>query len=235
MTTVTGTPRLVLWDIDQTLIDGGTATHSAYAAAFHQATGAQLVQPWQFDGRTELAAAGEVLLVHGFDPAGELLRIFLDLIIIELQQRAPQLAATGKVLSGAAEALAAAGRTPGMHQSVLTGNLYPLAVLKLTTFSLDTHLDLRIGAYGGDAVERADLPRHALDRARHHLGQSFLGTQMVIIGDTRRDIQAAHAIGAKAIGVATGTTSAAELHATGADVVLPDLTDTQAVLHAITT
>jgi phosphoglycolate phosphatase len=228
-------PRLVLWDIDQTLIEGGTVTRGAYAAAFHRLTGAQLVRPWQFDGRTERAAAGHVLRVHGFDSAGELLDTFLDLIVDELRLRAPQLAATGMVLPGAAAALAATGRTPGTHQSVLTGNLYPLAVLKLTTFGLGANLDLRIGAYGGDAVERTDLPRHALDRARRHLGRSFLGTELVIIGDTRRDIQAAHAVGAKAIGVATGTTSAAALHAAGADVVLPDLTDTQAVLRAITT
>jgi phosphoglycolate phosphatase len=235
MTAVTRTPRLVLWDIDHTLIDGGTAAHTAYAAAFHQATGAQLTQHWRFDGRTELAAAGDALRAHGFDPAGEMLETFLDAIVTELQQRAPQLAATGRVLPGAAEALEAAGRTPGMHQSVLTGNLYPLAVLKLTTFGLDTDLDLRIGAYGGDAVERADLPRHALHRARRHLGQSFAGTDLVIVGDTCRDIQAAEAVGAKAIGVATGGTSAAELHAAGADVVLSDLSDSQAVLHAITT
>lgn len=226
--------RLVLWDIDQTLIDGGASTHGAYAAAFHRATGTDLVRPWQFDGRTELAAAGDVLRMHGFDPVGDLLATFLDLIVVELQRRAPQLAAAGRVLPGAAEALVAASRAPGLHQSVLTGNLYPLAVLKLTTFRLNPYLDLRVGAYGGDAVERTDLPRYALDRARRHLGRSLLGTDLVIIGDTRRDLLAAHAIGAKAVGVATGTTSAADLHATGADAVLPDLTDTLAVLHAIT-
>jgi hypothetical protein len=58
-------PRLVLWDIDQTLIEGGTVTHSAYATAFRRATGRRLEHPWRLDGRTELAAATEVLQAHG--------------------------------------------------------------------------------------------------------------------------------------------------------------------------
>jgi phosphoglycolate phosphatase len=235
MTAAPRTPRLVLWDIDHTLINSGIAAHAAYAAAFHQATGSQLRQAWRFDGRTELAAASDALRAHGLDSTGKLLQTFLDAIVTELQQRASQLAATGRVLPGAAEALAATGRMPGIRQSVLTGNLYPLAVLKLSIFGLDTYLDLRIGAFGGDAVERTDLPRHALRRARRQLGCCYAGKDLVIIGDTCRDIQAARAVGAKAIGVASGSTSTAELQAAGADVVLSDLSETPTVLQAITT
>jgi phosphoglycolate phosphatase len=228
-------PRLVLWDIDQTLIEGGTVTHSAYATAFRRATGRRLEHPWRFDGRTELAAATEVLQAHGLRPDGGLLETFIDLIVIELHERADELAATGHVLPGAAEVLGALGSVPGIHQSVLTGNLYPLAVLKLTLFGLADHIDTRIGAYGGDAFDRCDLPQHALDRAWQHLGRRYHGSETVIIGDNRRDIEAALAVGAKAVGVATGTATAAELYAAGAANVLSDLTDTPAVLQAITT
>ncbi|MEU4777733.1 HAD hydrolase-like protein [Micromonospora sp. NPDC023633] len=92
------------------------------------------------------------------------------------------------------------------------------------------HVDTRIGAYGGDAWDRRDLPNHAFARAERHLGRRFHGSQTVV----RRGVEAAHAVGARAVAVATGTTSAARLAAAGADVVLPDLTDTSAVLHAIT-
>jgi phosphoglycolate phosphatase len=225
---------MVLWDIDQTLIDGGDVTQHAYAAAFRNATGRPLTQPWRFDGRTELAAATEVLLAHGLQPGGGLLDAFTRQIVAELRARAGDMAAAGRVLPGAAAALAAVRALPSVSQSVLTGNLYTLAVLKLSVFGLDHHVDLRIGAYGGDAYERANLPRHAMERAARLLGRTFTGTDIVIIGDTPRDIAAARAVGARAIAVATGTYSEEDLHQAGAGVVLADLRDMAAILRAIT-
>ncbi|WP_327048340.1 haloacid dehalogenase-like hydrolase [Microbispora sp. NBC_01189] len=225
---------LVLWDIDHTLIDVGTVARHAYAAAFRKATGRGLEQPWQFDGRTELAAATEALRAHGLDPGGGLLDAFTDLLISELRDRADDLAAEGRVLPGVADALTAVGAVPGVHQSVLTGNLYPLAVLKMAVFGLDGHVDFRLGAYGGDSFERADLPAHAFRRTERHLGRRHSGADTVIIGDTLRDIATGHAAGTRIVAVATGSTSVAELQAAGADVVFPDLADTGAVLHAVT-
>jgi phosphoglycolate phosphatase-like HAD superfamily hydrolase len=225
---------LVLWDIDHTLIEGGPASRHAYEAAFHRATGRPMELPWRFDGRTELAAATEVLRLHGLPPGDGLLETFLELIVAELVDRADELAAGGRALPGAAQALTVVRAVTGMHQSVLTGNLYPLAELKLACFGLAEHIDMRIGAFGGDAFERADLPNHAFDRAERHLGRRIDGPETVIIGDTLRDIQAAQAVGARSVAVATGTTSVAELLAAGADVVLEDLVDTAAVLDAIT-
>jgi phosphoglycolate phosphatase len=226
-------PLLVLWDIDHTLIDGGTASRSAYAAAFHRATGRPMTQTWRFDGRTELAAATDVLRAHGVEPDADLVENFVDLIVEELEGRADVLAAEGHALPGADDALAAVGALTNAHQSVLTGNLYPLAVLKMTVFGLADHVDFRIGAYGGDAYERTDLPGRAFERAERYLGLRFGGADTVIVGDTLRDIAAARAVGARVIGVATGYTSAAELEAGGADVVLADLSDTAAVLRAL--
>ncbi|MFJ2028758.1 HAD hydrolase-like protein [Streptosporangium sp. NPDC087985] len=234
MTADMSTPLLVLWDIDHTLIDGGTVSRQAYAAAFRRATGLSLRQPWRFDGRTELAAATEALRTHGLDPDDGLLGTFTDLLVAELRDRADDMAADGHALPGAADALTAVGAVPGVRQSVLTGNLYPLAVLKMTVFGLAGHVDFRLGAYGGDAFERADLPVHAFDRTEQHLGRRHSGADTVIIGDTLRDIATARAAGARIVAVATGTNSVAELRAAGADVVLPDLADTAAVLHAVT-
>lgn len=226
-------PRLVLWDIDQTLIEAGTVGRAAYATAFARVTGQELNHPWQFDGRTELAAASDVLRLHGFAAEGALLADFIGDIVAEAHRRADELAATAILLSGAAQARRAVGAVPGVLQSVLTGNLYPLAVLKLAAFGLSEHLDLRVGAYGGDAFDRCDLPRHALARAENLLGHRYQPRDVTIIGDTCRDVEAALTVGARAVAVATGTTPAHELAAAGATVVLDDLTDTKAVVEAV--
>jgi phosphoglycolate phosphatase len=222
-------PLLVLWDIDHTLIDGGGASRRAYAAAFRRATGRELELIWQFDGRTELAAASEVLRAHGVDPG---LERFLDLIVEELEARAGELRSEGRVLPGAVSALTALAGL-GVTQSVLTGNLRAIAVLKLTALGLEDLLDLRVGAFGDDGYERTDLPEAAFGRTEKYLGHRYSGQDTVIIGDTLRDVATAKAAGARAIAVATGTVSAADLAAAGADVVLPDLADTGAVLAAI--
>lgn len=234
MTADTATPLLVLWDIDHTLIDAGTVLRPAYAAAFRNATGIALAQPWRFDGRTERAAMTDALRTHGMDPDDGLLDTFARELMRQMRERIGALAAGGRVLPGAVEALTALSAVPGVRQSVLTGNLYPLAVLKMTVFGLADHVDFRLGAFGDDALERASLPVQAFDRTEQHLGRRHSGADTVIIGDTPRDVAAAHAVDARVIAVATGTHSIAELHTAGADVVLPDLVDTSAVLDAAT-
>ncbi len=226
-------PLLVLWDIDQTLIEAGGATKLAYAAAFRRATGRRLEVPWQFNGRTELAAATEVLSAHGVNPSRTLVDSFIALVIEELHGRADQMRRDGRVLPGAEAALLACRTVPGVHQSVLTGNVYPLAVLKMTVFGLVEHLDLRIGAYGGDGLNRLELPAHAWRRAGQHLGHRFAGVDTVVVGDTLLDVATGKSAGAHVVAVATGPASPVELRAAGADVVLADLADTAEVVDAI--
>ncbi len=224
---------LVLWDIDHTLLDAGDVGREAYAAAFLTATGLSLRRPWRFDGRTERAAVTDELREHGLDPNDAMLAHFAGLLVAEFRHRTVDMVAGGRVLPGVVAAVAALATLPGVHQSVLTGNLYEMAELKLAAFGLTPHLDLRLGAYGNDAYERTDLARFALARAQRHLGGRYDGSDAVIIGDTPRDVATARAVGARAIAVATGTTTLAELVAAGADVVLPDLTDTAAVVRAV--
>jgi phosphoglycolate phosphatase len=230
---IISTVRLVLWDIDQTLIEVGGATRQAYGAAFLRAAGRALERPWAFNGRTELAAATEVLRAHGVDASPARVDAFVALVVEELHSRADQMRREGRVLPGADAALRACHAVAGLKQSVLTGNLYPLAALKVSVFGLGGHLDLRLGAFGGDAFERTDLPAYAWRRAERELGQRFGGADTVIIGDTLLDVATGRAAGACVVAVATGPASADELRAAGADVVLPDLTDTQAVVDAV--
>ena len=131
----------------------------------------------------------------------------------------------------------AGGRQAGrIYQSVLTGNIRSVAEVKLAALGLREWLDLCIGAYGDDHEDRTELVHVARRRAAAVHGRSaaeFGGTATVVIGDTPLDISAALAAGARAVGVATGSYSADDLAMAGADAVLPDLTDTAAVLRAL--
>jgi phosphoglycolate phosphatase-like HAD superfamily hydrolase len=162
----------------------------------------------------------------------------VDAFIAELTRRAPELratiAASGHALPGAAAALAAvAALGPPVVQSVLTGNVPAMARAKLAAFGLDAHLDLDVGAYGDHHELRAELVHLARGRAGAAYGREFGGQATVLVGDTPLDVEAALATGARAVGVATGGPTAAELAAAGADAVLPDLTDTAAAVAAI--
>jgi phosphoglycolate phosphatase len=145
-------------------------------------------------------------------------------------------------VSGALGALGASGasgpdgRDGRVHQSVLTGNIRPVAEVKLSAVGLRDALDLCIGAYGDDHEVRTELVQVARRRAAAVHGTSaddFEGAATVLVGDTPLDIEAALAAGARAIGVATGASQAADLLAAGAHVVLPDLTDTGQVVRAL--
>lgn len=224
---------LVLWDIDQTLIEGGGVSRKAYAAAFTRVIGHEPHTVAGMAGRTERAIATETLLMNGVpaDPGTiERLNAALD---EELHARTDMLAAAGWALPGAAETVRALAGHPDVHQAALTGNMRSLARLKLTVFGFAEYIDLTAGAFGDDAHDRADLLPFAWHRARTHLGRDYDAASTVLVGDTVHDISAATAHGARAVGVATGTTPAVALAAAGAAAVLPDLTDTPAAVAAI--
>jgi phosphoglycolate phosphatase-like HAD superfamily hydrolase len=141
-------------------------------------------------------------------------------------------------LDGASGLDAASGLGGRVHQSVLTGNIRPVAEVKLAALGLRDPLDLCIGAYGDDHEVRTELVAVARRRAAALYGGSapgadFGGVSTVVAGDTPLDISAALAAGARAVGVATGPFTAADLRAAGAHAVLPDLTDTSLVLSAM--
>ena len=136
-------------------------------------------------------------------------------------------------MPGAAAAIAALAEA-GARQSVLTGNIRPLAALKLGLAGLSEHLDLDVGAYGDVHEVRAELVPVARRAARAAYETDFGGRSTVLVGDTPLDVAAALDTGARAVGVATGSFPAADLAAAGAHIVLPDLTDTSLVLAAVT-
>jgi phosphoglycolate phosphatase-like HAD superfamily hydrolase len=226
---------LVLWDIDGTLLNAGGVGRDLYGVVFLQLFGRSLSACAPMAGRTDRAIILETLTLAGVDEP----RRYIDPFIAGLGAQAPlmrsAMAARGQVLPGAAAALALVGGYA--QQSVLTGNIRPLAEVKLAALGLREGLDLCIGAYGDDHEDRAELVQVARRRAAAARGlplpSAFAGRSTVVIGDTPLDVSAALSAGARAVGVATGTYSAADLAAAGAHAVLPSLADTSLVLEAL--
>jgi phosphoglycolate phosphatase len=224
---------LVLWDVDYTLLSAGGLGNSLYEAVFKDLFGRDLTAIAPKAGRTDRAILLDTLALAGVDsPAA-----YVDDFMVLLGRRAAAMdggaQAYVRALPGAANALAALAAA-GARQSVLTGNIRPLAAAKLAAAGLGEHLDLDVGAYGDVHEVRAELVPVARRAARAAYGSDFGGRSTVLVGDTPLDVAAALATGARAVGVATGSFPAADLVAAGAHTVLPDLTDTSRVLAAVT-
>jgi phosphoglycolate phosphatase len=220
---------LVLWDVDYTLVSADGLGTRLYEVVFREMFGRELTAVAAKAGRTDRAIIGDTLALAGV-PRSE-----VDPFLVALARVAADGAVPGPVLpmAGAAEAIAALAAA-GFRQSVLTGNVRPLAALKLRLAGLGEHLDLDAGAYGDAHEVRAELVAVARRAAGRVFGADFSGPSTVLVGDTPLDVAAALATGARVVAVATGSYTAAELAAAGAGVVLPDLTDTARVLAAVT-
>ena len=223
--------RLVLWDIDGTLVDAAGFGWRVGQQAYLEVCGVPLTITVALAGRTDRAIFLEALAANGLDdsPMAALCRA---IGVLAEQQRDDLVAGGGRALPGAHEAIAALAGQPGVVQSVLTGNLRELGLVKLAALGLLDHLDTGVAAFGDDHVVRADLVDVAreLYSARNGSGPA---PQVVLIGDTPLDVAAARESGAGIVAVATGHFSAAELEAAGAAVVLPDLTDADRVVDAV--
>lgn len=224
---------LVLWDIDQTLIKTSGVATEAYAEAVQETIGLAWRGDTSFNGLTERAMVARILRMHDIEPEPELTVRFLANLERSLLSRAEVTKARGYALAGARAALEALGAMPDARQSVLTGNIRTVAEMKLQAFDLHGWIDFSIGAYGDDEVERNALVPHAWRRAAARYGRTYDAAHTVILGDTVRDVEAALTHGAAVVAVASGTTTAADLRAAGAQVVLDDLADTARMLAAI--
>jgi phosphoglycolate phosphatase-like HAD superfamily hydrolase len=216
-----------LWDVDHTLVENAGVSKEIYASAFKALAGREAELPAPTEGRTDRAIMREMFVQHGLTvPAWDRAHRALE---EAGRDREEDLRQRGHVLPGAQEALKALAADSELCSSVLTGNISANARVKLRAFGLDSLLDMAVGGYGEDSDDRARLVDTA--RARIHAARGIpLVTPTVLIGDTPRDVRAAHDAEAQCIAVASGIHSARELRAAGADVVIPDLTDTEGLL-----
>jgi len=232
--------RLVLWNIDLTLIDVAKVVRAAYAEAFAEVVGRPLVQLPQMVGLTEPEIFFDALGRNGVSLRADgeserLLAPFGAEYATRLAARRDQFTVQGTLLPGAAEALAALAGIGGVVQSVLTGSSRPNAALKLRAFGLDRYLDLGIGGFAGsEPYPKGALLRATRLRAEEKYRVSFAENLTVYIADATRDVEAAKIGGASCVGVASGRASSAELREAGAGLVLPGLTSQRDLVEFIT-
>jgi phosphoglycolate phosphatase-like HAD superfamily hydrolase len=231
--TMRGMRTLVLWDIDHTLVSIRGLSREIYGEVFHQVTGRRPDRIVDMAGRTDRAIISETLRLHGMAPTPEVMVTFTGALAEAFAARQDEIKARGRDLPGARAVLAAlAGRTD-VIQSVLTGNLRPIAVCKLTAFDLHTFVDFEVGAYGCDDTDRPPLVRLARQRAGRKYGEIFDAARTVLAGDTPHDVDAGHRGGARVVAVATGASDEETLRSAGAERVLADLTHTDGVVRAV--
>lgn len=226
-------PVLVLWDIDHTLIDTGGLSFELYQRGFRAATGQELRPVELASGRTDLDVGYETLRANEIEPTARMLAALASALVETYEKATDELVERGRVLPGAVAAVERLSREPQIQQGVLTGNLRRIARAKLAAYGLDTMLDLDASAYGDDHLVRADLVPAARLVATERYGLSYEGAGTVLVGDTPNDVAAAKTAGARIIAVATGRTSASDLHAAGAEHVLADLTDTERIVQLV--
>ncbi|MFF3697094.1 HAD family hydrolase [Streptomyces sp. NPDC002221] len=218
--------RLVLWDIDHTLISTRGVGRELSAAAFLRVTGQPMREQAKIDGITEPVIFRETAKLHGLVTGRADFEEFAQVLSEEHRTRSGELREHGVALAGAAAALGAL-EAARVTQTVVSGNVRAVAGIKLAVFGLDRHIRWELGAYGEDADGRAELVRLALERS----GATAADT--VLIGDTPADVQAGLANGVRVIAVATGSSDEHELRGCGPFAVLPDLSDTERLVMLI--
>lgn len=223
--------RLVLFDIDGTLVAGGPAKEAFRRALLETYGTVGDFEGVSFGGKTDPQIARELLGGAGMEPDGidEGLPRLWELYLTHLEEGLAQ--QPMQRLPGVVELLEALRETGGFAVGLLTGNIEPGARLKLGSVELADHFGF--GGFGSDHEERNALPAIALRRAREFAGVEFGARDAVIIGDTPLDVACGRSGGTRTVAVATGSFGTADLLACGADHVLEDLSRTERVIELL--
>jgi len=211
--------RVLLFDIDGTLIRSGGAGKAAMEAGLQTAFGVkEILDRVSYSGRTDPGIARELLALHGVEPTTanieNLKTAYLSHLPAMLRRRG------GTVLPGIAEALKR--ERQGSAVGLLTGNIRAGAEFKLRHFGLWEHF--LFGGFADGLEDRDDVARRALAEAERYVGRALDPNDVWVIGDTPLDVKCARAIGAKAVVVQTGWHRRDELVACCPDHLLPDFT-----------
>jgi phosphoglycolate phosphatase len=227
--------RLLLWDVDGTLVRAGDIGAAVFDQAIEALFGVRPPKRVRMSGKTDPQIVREYLAMMGVAESDGIVDAVLRGIEGQLAAAAAsgELAAEGTACAGVADVLAAVAKDDRVVSSLLTGNVYPNALVKVGAFGLDRWLDLDVGAYGSDHADRNELVPIALRRLEAERGAHLVPADVWVIGDTPRDFECARAAGARCLLVGTGRFSLSELAALGPDAVLDDLADTEAVVQLL--
>ena len=225
-------PRLVLFDVDGTLLSSGRRGLDAFSEALRRTFGtAGDIASYRFEGKLDPVIVADLMGAAGFPeevvaarrPAA--LSLYLDLLEEALALEPPALK------PGVADLVGRVSAAPAVVPALLTGNVARGARIKLSAAGLWDRF--RFGVFGDEAPRRVDLGPIALARALETTGRSFSPSETVVVGDARADVECGRAIGARVVAVATGRTSAEELRAAGADAVFTSFADVPSAIEAI--
>jgi phosphoglycolate phosphatase-like HAD superfamily hydrolase len=226
--------KLVLFDIDGTILLTNGAGKRAVHRALLDVFGASGPTDHRFDGKTDPQIVRELMRMEGHadEHIDSRMEALLERYVAYLHEELEASDRPVRVMPGVFELLDALEARHDVLMGLLTGNLAAGARAKLAAGGIDPER-FRVGAYGSDHELRGELPAVAQRRAREELGVVVEGSDVVVIGDTPADLQCGRSIGARAIGVATGQYSMEELLAHGPATVFEDLSATADVVRAI--
>jgi phosphoglycolate phosphatase len=215
-------PRLVLFDIDGTLVDCGPQVRPLFGGALREVFGtAGAIEAYDFAGRTDPQIVFDLMRVAGFADAEiatqlpSVRELYLERLEAVLER------AHVRVLPGVDSLLGRLSVRSELALGLLTGNWESGARTKLARVDLNRYFPF--GAFGSDGVERGELPPIALARASKQLGRTIPAEQALIVGDSVYDIRCAHQHAIPVLAVATGKTPASTLAAAGPDWLVSDL------------
>lgn len=231
MRAMTTDHKLLLFDIDGTLLTSGGAGERALRLGFRDRFGIDDdLSSIEIAGRTDSGIVRQMLAAHRLPATPENIAAFLDGYLHHLALEIPR--TPGRLLPGILPLLDALQPRADIVLALLTGNLARGAEIKLRHYGVWHYFEF--GAFADDHHDRNQLGPFAQARARAQRGMEFPPERIFVLGDTPHDISCARAIGAKAIAIATGKFSRADLAEHRPDFLFDDLADSDAVLAAIT-
>jgi phosphoglycolate phosphatase-like HAD superfamily hydrolase len=226
--------RLLLWDVDGTLIHGGGVAGAAMRAAMERVYGRSSTQERvSYAGKTDQQIVLETFADRPADEVLSRIVAFGDAYLAELTAQREAFLSRASVLAGVVAVLERLCRADTLVLGLLTGNLRPIAQLKLDMVALSPFFDFEASAFGSDHFRRAELVPIAAARAARRYQRHFTGRDIVVIGDTPHDIDCGRAGGARTVAVATGPFTTDDLRTHQPDALLADLADTSATIAAI--
>ena len=225
--------KLVLFDIDGTLVSTGKAGTDAMNRTLHELY--QIADGFTdipMSGKTDPLILQEALTNHRLqiEPAAH--AVFYERYLHHLRHALQDTTRPRRLMPGLPVLLDVLAARADVLLGLLTGNVALGAQLKLESFGLWQYF--RCGAYGSDSGDRNTLVPVAQARARALVSRDFLPSQILVIGDTPRDIACARAHGARVLAVATGSYSIEELQQHRPDYCFADLADITTVVRVVT-
>jgi phosphoglycolate phosphatase-like HAD superfamily hydrolase len=217
-------PRLVLFDIDGTLISTGGRAGAALGRALEATFGRPVpAADFRYAGKTDPQIVFEMMAMVGIDRAAvaPLLAAALERYVEALREALTP--ATVHVLPGVEALLGRLAARADVRLGLLTGNVVAGAAVKLSVAGLDPYF--AVGAYGSDHEERNRLVPLARARAALHWQQPFPASRTIVVGDAEADIACARAGLARAVAVASGPTPRERLAALAPDALFDSLAE----------